>query len=78
MTLRFIRFTRQRRLVTISRQLNPIVRMSSKACCTVPPAKADYDPRGGYKNNLYNTFDKIYVTGDSRETALIIVYDIFG
>ena len=66
-----------RRLLVISRHLNPLARtMSSEACCSIPPVQADYTAKGTYKP--YGAFDRTYVTGDKSETALIIVYDIFG
>jgi dienelactone hydrolase len=48
----------------------------NEACCTIPPVQADYTEKGGYK--AHGAFDRVYVTGDNSETALIIVYDIFG
>jgi hypothetical protein len=62
---------------------NPLalVRMSTvhntnEACCSIPPVLVDYTPKGIYKP--YGAFDCVYVTGDKSETALIVVYDIFG
>jgi hypothetical protein len=49
---------------------------SSEACCSIPPVQAEYTAQGTYKP--YGAFDRVYVTGDKSETALIIVYDIFG
>lgn len=70
-----------RRLLAISRHLNPLARMTTvhntnEACCTIPPVQADYSAKGTYKP--HGTFDRVYVTGDNKETALIVVYDIFG
>lgn len=67
-----------RRLLTISRHLNPLARMTtlSDACCSTSPVPVDYTAKGTYKP--YADFDRVYVTGDSSETALIVVYDIFG
>ena len=70
------------RLWAISRHLNPLVRTMStvhntnKACCSIPPVQLDYTAKGTY--TPYGAFDRVYVTGDNSETALIIVYDIFG
>jgi len=49
---------------------------TSTACCTIPAVQADYTAKGTYKQ--YGAFDRVYVTGDKSETALIIVFDIFG
>jgi len=49
---------------------------STDACCTIPAVQADYTAKGTYKQ--HGAFDRVYVTGDKSETALIIVYDIFG
>ena len=48
----------------------------SDACCSTSPVLVDYTAKGTYKP--YADFDRVYVTGDSSETALIVVYDIFG
>jgi len=70
------------RLWIISRHLNPLARTMStvhntnKACCSIPAVQVDYTPEGTYKP--YGAFDRVYVTGDKSETALVIVYDIFG
>ncbi|KAF9786024.1 dienelactone hydrolase [Thelephora terrestris] len=48
----------------------------NKACCSIPPVQAEYTAKGTYKS--HGAFDRAYVTGDNSETALIIVYDIFG
>lgn len=71
-----------RRLLVISRHLNPLARMStahntSEACHSIPPVLVDYTPKGSYENG-YAGFNRVYVTGDESETALIVVYDIFG
>jgi len=67
-----------RRLLVISRHLNPLARTmsTSEACCSIPPVQLEYTAQGTYKP--YGAFDRVYVTGDKSETALIIVYDIFG
>lgn len=49
---------------------------STDACCSIPAVQADYTAKGTYKP--YGAFDRVYVTGDKSETALIIVFDIFG
>jgi len=47
------------------------------ACCSIPPVKSDYTPKGTYKP--YAGFDKVYFTGQEKsEIALVAVYDIFG
>ncbi|KDQ54839.1 hypothetical protein JAAARDRAFT_134659 [Jaapia argillacea MUCL 33604] len=47
------------------------------ACCTIPPVKSDYSPKGTFK--AYGGFDKVYVTGPAKsEMTLVAVYDIFG
>jgi hypothetical protein len=70
-----------RRFSVISRHLNPLARMTTihntnEACCSIPPVLAEYTPKGTYKPE--GAFDRVYVTGDNKETALIVVYDIFG
>ena len=71
------------RLWAISRHLNPLARTMSTvdntntACCSIPPVLVDYTAQGTYKPN-YGAFDRVYVTGNKSDTALIIVYDIFG
>lgn len=42
----------------------------------MPAVKVDYTPEGTYKP--YGAFDRVYVTGDKSDVALIVVYDIFG
>ncbi|OBZ79658.1 putative AIM2 family protein C30D10.14 [Grifola frondosa] len=48
------------------------------ACCTIPPVKSDYVPKGIYKS--YAGFDKVYVAGpeNTGDIALVCVFDIFG
>lgn len=70
-----------RRLAVISRHLGPLARMTTlsntnEACCSIPPVLVDYKPQGTYGHQ--EGFDRVYVTGNKSETALIIVYDIFG
>lgn len=50
---------------------------TNTACCSIPPVLVDYTAQGTYKPN-YGAFDRVYVTGNKSDTALIIVYDIFG
>ena len=70
------------RLWIISRHLNPLAKTMStvhntnEACCSIPAVQADYTPKGTY--TPYGAFDRVYVTGDKSEIALVIVYDIFG
>jgi len=52
------------------------VHNTNKACCSIPAVQVDYTPAGTYKS--YGAFDRVYVTGDKSETALVVVYDIFG
>lgn len=51
---------------------------TNKACCTIPPVKSDYKPKGTYKS--YAGFNKVYVTGPEKpgKLALVCVFDIFG
>ena len=70
-----------RRLLAISRHLKPLARMTTvhnpnEACCTIPPVHVEYTAKGAYKS--HGAFDRVYVTGDNNETALIVVFDIFG
>jgi dienelactone hydrolase len=48
----------------------------SEACCTIPPVKSDYTPKGTIKT--YADINSYIVGDDSSKTALICVYDIFG
>ena len=68
-----------RRLLVISRHLSPLARTmssSAEACCSIPAVQVDYTAKGTFKP--YGAFDRVYVTGDKSDTALIVVYDIFG
>ncbi|KAF2100507.1 dienelactone hydrolase [Rhizodiscina lignyota] len=48
----------------------------SEACCTIPPAKAEYTKKGEYVDIAGI---KTYVTGSTTaKTALILIYDVFG
>jgi len=49
---------------------------TNTACCSIPAVRADHTANGTYQ--AHGAFDRVYVTGDKSETALIIVYDIFG
>jgi hypothetical protein len=49
---------------------------TSNACCSIPAVQADYTAKGTHKP--HGTFDRVYVTADKSETALVIVYDVFG
>jgi len=49
---------------------------SIEACCSIPAVQVDYTAKGTFKP--YGAFDRVYVTGDKSDTALIVVYDIFG
>jgi hypothetical protein len=73
------------RIRSLAQRINPSKasrRMSTahntnKACCTIPPVKSDYTPKGTYK--AFGGYNKVYVTGPaSSDTALVCVYDIFG
>lgn len=70
------------RLSIIFRHLNPLARTMStvhntnKACCSIPPVQVDYTAKGTYKP--HGAFDRVYVTGDKSETALVVIFDIFG
>ena len=68
-----------RRLLVISRHLNPVARTMSfsEACCSIPAVQVDYTAKGTYIT--YGGFDRVYVTGDKTlEIGLIVVTDIFG
>ncbi|KAI0733977.1 hypothetical protein C8Q72DRAFT_505666 [Fomitopsis betulina] len=59
--------------------VSTVVHNDNAACCSIPPVKSDYTPKGTYKS--YAGFDKIYVTGKpspNGNLAFICVYDIFG
>ncbi|KAI0757364.1 dienelactone hydrolase family-domain-containing protein [Daedaleopsis nitida] len=74
------------RLRAIAHHLYPTVRAarmstvhnSNAACCSIPPVKSDYTPKGSYKS--YAGFSKVYVAGPEKpgKVALVCVYDIFG
>ncbi|BFZ56866.1 hypothetical protein PYCC9005_003915 [Savitreella phatthalungensis] len=49
---------------------------TNKACCSIPPVKSDYQPKGDYEE--YAGL-KTYVTGDrNSKNVIVIIYDIFG
>ena len=52
------------------------VHNTNEACCSIPAVQAEYTPKGTY--TPYGAFDRVYVTGDKSEIALVVVYDIFG
>ncbi|KAI0076229.1 hypothetical protein K474DRAFT_1691426 [Panus rudis PR-1116 ss-1] len=54
------------------------VHNTNAACCSIPPVKSDYVPKGTFKS--YGGFNKVYVTGPQTlgDTAIVCVYDIFG
>ncbi|KAI0735540.1 Alpha/Beta hydrolase protein [Earliella scabrosa] len=54
------------------------VHNTNAACCTIPPVKSDYVPKGKFKS--YAGFNTVYVTGPETpgKFALVCVYDIFG
>ncbi|KAH9891060.1 Alpha/Beta hydrolase protein [Cubamyces lactineus] len=58
--------------------MSTAVHNTNVACCTIPPVKSDYQPKGSYKS--YAGFSKVYVTGPEKpgNVALVCVYDIFG
>ncbi|TDL28889.1 hypothetical protein BD410DRAFT_781450 [Rickenella mellea] len=50
---------------------------SNAACCSIPPARSSYTPKGNYKP--YAGFKKVYVTGpETSSITIVAVYDIFG
>ncbi|KZT06262.1 uncharacterized protein LAESUDRAFT_726084 [Laetiporus sulphureus 93-53] len=55
-----------------------VVHNDNAACCSIPPVKSDYTPKGTYKS--YAGFNKVYVTGPDLPTdiSLVCVFDIFG
>jgi len=59
-----------------ARTMSYTVHNDNKACCSIPPVHSDYTPKGSYKS--YAGFQRVYVTGDKTDVALISVYDIFG
>lgn len=66
-----------RKTSTASKRMSTTVHNTNKACCTIPPVKSDYTPKGSYA--AYGGYNKVYVTGPpSTETAIVCVYDIFG
>ncbi|EPT04432.1 hypothetical protein FOMPIDRAFT_1113931 [Fomitopsis schrenkii] len=59
--------------------MSTVIHNDNAACCSIPPVKSDYTPKGSYKS--YAGFDKVYVTGQpspNGNLALVCVYDIFG
>lgn len=52
------------------------VHNTNEACCTIPAVEIDYTAKGTYEP--HGAFDRVYITGDKSDTALIVVYDIFG
>jgi dienelactone hydrolase len=53
-----------------------IIHNTNSACCTIPPVQSEYTPKGTFKS--VGDFKKVYVTGQSTDTAIVCVYDIFG
>jgi len=51
---------------------------SNPACCSIPPVKSNYTPKGIYE--AYAGFKKVYITGPPKRSdmAIVAVYDIFG
>ena len=50
---------------------------TNKACCTIPPVQADYQPKGAFKS--LGDFQKVYVAGPEKsDNAIVCVFDIFG
>ncbi|KAI8983409.1 Alpha/Beta hydrolase protein [Trametes punicea] len=58
--------------------MSTTVHNTNVACCTIPPVKSNYTPKGKFKQ--YAGFSKVYVTGPEKpgKVALVCVYDIFG
>ncbi|OCH92727.1 hypothetical protein OBBRIDRAFT_791027 [Obba rivulosa] len=58
--------------------MSSTVHNDNAACCSIPPVKSDYTPKGVFKS--YAGFNKVYVTGPETKStlALVCVYDIFG
>ncbi|EED82516.1 predicted protein [Postia placenta Mad-698-R] len=58
--------------------MSTTIHNDNAACCSIPPVRSDYTPKGSYKS--YPGFTKVYVTGPTTpgNVALICVYDIFG
>jgi len=52
------------------------VHNTNQACCSIPPVSSNYNPKGSFIK--LGGFDKVYVTGEKGDTALVTVYDIFG
>lgn len=59
-------------------KMSTTIHNDNAACCSIPPVRSDYTPKGSYKS--YAGFTKVYVTGPTTpgNVALICVYDIFG
>jgi len=53
-----------------------MIHNTNAACCSIPPVQSEYTPKGTFKS--VGDFKKVYVTGESTDTAIVCVYDIFG
>ncbi|KAL5534503.1 hypothetical protein ACEPAG_966 [Sanghuangporus baumii] len=50
---------------------------TNTACCTIPPVKHDYTPKGSYAP--FAGFQRVYITGPPQSSlAIVTVFDIFG
>ncbi|RXW23830.1 hypothetical protein EST38_g2024 [Candolleomyces aberdarensis] len=57
--------------------MSTAIHNTNKACCTIPPVQADYQPKGSFKS--LGDFQKVYVAGPEKsDNAIICVFDIFG
>ena len=50
---------------------------TNPACCSIPPVKHDYTPKGSYAP--FAGFQRAYITGPQQSAlAIVTVFDIFG
>jgi hypothetical protein len=66
----------KRHLLSQRTMTSEVVHNDNIACCTIPPVKSDYQPKGSIAE--YAGISS-YLVGDVHaKTALVCVYDIFG
>ena len=55
----------------------PVIHNDNKACCSVPAAASEYQPKGTFVS--FAGFSRVYTTGPAKaSTAIICIFDIFG